>query len=135
MSSYRTICELLSILSISILNYSSIHRLTGLGSGPQELGQYIISNMETSDRRKYEKQLVRNYYDKLVQLNVSEFAWEHCWNEYKIGGLERWLWFLVYFCGQHDPEMINWAQYFHDQINDFVHDHGIKPEDVTQPRP
>lgn len=109
--------------------------MVGIGSGPQELGQYIISNMDTGDRRKYELQLIRNYFNKLVELNVKDFSWESCWNEYKIGGLERWLWFLVYFCGQNGQEMMKWAQYFHNQIKDFVHDHGIRPEDVTQPRP
>lgn len=91
--------------------------------------------MDTGDRRKYELQLIRNYFNKLVELNVKDFSWESCWNEYKIGGLERWLWFLVYFCGQNGQEMMKWAQYFHNQIKDFVHDHGIRPEDVTQPRP
>jgi hypothetical protein len=91
--------------------------------------------METGDRRKYEMQLIRNYFNKLVELNVKVFIWESCWNEFKIGGLERWLWFLVYFCGQNGQEMIKWTQYFHNQIKDFVHDHGIRPEDVTQPRP
>lgn len=119
----------------SAIIYLINRHFEGLGSGPQELGQYIISNMETSDRRKYELQLIRNYYDRLIQLGVKDFTWKSCWYEYKIGGLERWIWFLVYFCAQNNPEMIKWAQYFHNQIKDFAHDHGIQPEDVTQPRP
>ena len=31
--------------------------------------------------------------------------------------------------------MVKWAQFFHDQIKEFVHDHKIGPENVTQPRP
>ena len=105
----------------------------GLGSGPQELGQYILSNMDPRERRECEEQLVRNYYEKLVELGVPDFSWETCWSEYKIGGLERWIWFLAYFCAQ--PAMTTWAQFFHNQIQEFVHDHDISPEDVTQPRP
>lgn len=110
--------------------------MVGLGSGPQDLGQYIISNMDPSERRECEERLVRNYYQKLVRhLGVQNFSWEDCWSEYKIGGLERWLWFLVHFCAQDGPVMVKWAQFFHNQIKEFVHDHKILPEDVTQPRP
>lgn len=109
-----------------------LHPQTGVGSGPQELGQYVISNMNPAERRECEEQLVRNYHNK-IQKQVGNFAWEKCWSEYKIGGLERWLWFLVYFCGIEG--MKDWAQYFHDQMKEFVHDHGIRPGDVTQPRP
>eukprot|EP00531_Pseudo-nitzschia_arenysensis_P010166 CAMPEP_0116134908 /NCGR_PEP_ID=MMETSP0329-20121206/10907_1 /TAXON_ID=697910 /ORGANISM="Pseudo-nitzschia arenysensis, Strain B593" /LENGTH=429 /DNA_ID=CAMNT_0003629671 /DNA_START=44 /DNA_END=1333 /DNA_ORIENTATION=+ len=107
--------------------------MVGVGSGPQDLGQYILSNMDPRERRECEEKLIRNYYQKLVELGVSSLTWEECWSEYKIGGLERWIWFLVYFCSQ--PTMTEWAQFFHNQIKEFVHDHGITPEDVTQPRP
>jgi hypothetical protein len=107
--------------------------MVGLGSGPQELGQYILSNMDPSERRECEDKLIRNYHRELEQLGV-ELSWEDCWKEYLIGGLERWLWFLVYFCSREGP-LLEWAQFFHDQIKEFVHDHNIQPENVTQPRP
>lgn len=118
-------------LNLRIIDWEMV----GIGSGPQELGQYILSNMEPEERRENEQQLIRNYYNRLVELNVDDFCWEDCWNEYKIGGVERWVWFLVYFCTQDNPVMKKWAQFFHNQIKEFVHDHGIKPEDITQPRP
>jgi hypothetical protein len=92
--------------------------------------------MDPSERRECEERLVRNYYEKLVvELGVPDLSWDDCWSEYKIGGLERWIWFLVYFCAQPDPVMVKWAQFFHNQIQEFVHDHEISPGDVTQPRP
>lgn len=110
--------------------------MVGMGSGPQDLGQYIISNMDPAERRDCEERLVRNYYNELVvELGVPNLTWEDCWHEYKIGGLERWIWFLVYFCGQPGPTMTKWAQFFYKQIEAFIHDHKICPEDVTQPRP
>ena len=115
--------------------YSNTTLTLGLGSGPQELGQYILSNMDPSERRECEEQLVRNYYENLIQSGVTNLSWEYCWSEYKIGGLERWLWFLVFFCAQDGPVMAKWTKYFHNQIKEFVHDHKIRPEDVTQPRP
>ena len=107
--------------------------MVGIGSGPQDLGQYILSNMDPVERRDCEHELLRNYHNQLTRLGV-ELSWEECWKEYLVGGLERWLWFLVYFCAQEGP-LLKWAQFFHDQIKEFVHDHNILPEDITQPRP
>jgi hypothetical protein len=90
--------------------------------------------MDPCERRECEEKFTSNYYSKLVRLGVQNLSWEECWREYTIGGLERWLWFLVYFCAQSGP-MLKWAQFFHDQIKEFVHDHNIQPEDITQPRP
>lgn len=109
--------------------------MVGIGSGPQDLGQYILSNMDPIERRGCGERLIRNYYEKLIQLGVKDLSWKDCWFEYKIGGLERWIWFLVYFCAQDGPVMAKWAQFFHNQIKEFVHDHGIRLSDVTQPRP
>jgi hypothetical protein len=108
--------------------------MVGLGSGPQDLGQYVLSNMDVQERRDVEEKLIHNYYSELTRLGVQDFSWDECWREYKIGGLERWLWFLVYFCAQEGP-LLQWAQFFHDQISAFVHDHQIEPKDVVQPRP
>ncbi|CAJ1959165.1 unnamed protein product [Cylindrotheca closterium] len=108
--------------------------MVGLGSGPQELGQYVISNMDPAERRASEKELVQAYYKEL-QANLEDekcCSWEYCWSEYKIGGVERWLWFLVYFIGN---GMGDWAQFFHDQISEFMNDHNLSEDDITQPRP
>lgn len=106
--------------------------MCGIGSGPQDLGQYVLSNMEPSVRRANERRLVEAYFEELTKSGV-DIDWKYCWDEYRIGGVERWLWFLVYFLGQ--PSMKGWAQFFHDQIAAFVHDHGLKESDITQARP
>jgi hypothetical protein len=89
--------------------------------------------MDPCERRECEEKLIRSYYGKLVRLGVQNLSWEECWREYTIGGLERWLWFLVHFCAQ-SGSMLKWAQFFHDQIKEFVHDNNIQSEDITQPR-
>jgi hypothetical protein len=47
--------------------------------------------------------------------------------------VERWLWFLIYFVAQ--PNMADWAQFFHNQIAAFMEDHNLSADDITQPRP
>lgn len=116
--------------------------MVGLGSGPQELGQYVISNMNPVERKACEKELVEAYMEALKkhmkrvhhieQSFIESITWDYCWKEYKIGAVERWIWFLVYFVGN---QLGNWAQFFHDQLSCFIQDHGLLPTDITQPRP
>lgn len=106
--------------------------MCGLGSGPQDLGQYIISNMDGATRRDHDMALVQAYYEELRRCGV-QVTWEYVWREYQVGGAERWMWFLAYFLGQSVFE--KWNQYFHDQIASFLSDHGLTPQDFTQIRP
>jgi hypothetical protein len=69
--------------------------MTGLGSGPQDLGQYILANMEPSERRDCERELIEVYWKELTRLGVKDVTWGYCWHEYTVGGVERWLWLLV----------------------------------------
>jgi hypothetical protein len=107
--------------------------MCGIGSGPQDLGQYVISNMEPGERKSCERALVQAYYDELVSAGVEGVSFEYCWKEYRIGGVERWLWFLVYFLGL--DGFTEWAQFFHNQIAAFMRDHGLTATDIGQPRP
>lgn len=108
--------------------------MVGIGSGAQDLGQYVLSNMDPKERRSCERSLIASYYAELLRLGVKDFTWDECWKEYRIGGVERWLWFLVYFVGQEGP-LLKWGQFFHDQISSFIDDHDITPNDIAQPRP
>lgn len=108
--------------------------MVGLGSGPQDLGQYVLSNMDPAERRECEEDLIKTYYEELKKCGVTNVDWDYCWSEYKLGGLERWLWFLIYFSGQEGP-IFDWAQFFHNQISEFMKDHKITADDIVQPRP
>lgn len=112
--------------------------MVGVGSGPQDLGQYVLSNMCIEERRSCEERIVKHYWEELIIHGVdrSLFTWEECWREYRIGGVERFLWFLVYFCGQpKSSPLLKWGQFFHDQIAAFLKDHDLNPADFQQPRP
>lgn len=61
----------------------------GIGSGPQEIGQYLISHMDPTLRAKVEKEVVEVYYKSLLLWNPSiakEMTFEQCWQEYILGG-------------------------------------------------
>ena len=80
--------------------------MVGLGSGPQDLGQYVISNMDPAERRGCERELIEAYHQELRKHTI-DCSFGYCWREYQVGGVERWLWFLVYFLGN---GMTKWAQ-------------------------
>lgn len=128
--------------SIRIIDWEMV----GLGSGPQDLGQYVISNMDPTERKECEEDLIDAYIDEFIRTRMlvdtsdpschdisrdSKAMKEYCWHEYKIGGVERWIWFLVYFVGN---ELYDMAQFFHDQLTCFLRDHGLPEYDITQPR-
>jgi hypothetical protein len=103
--------------------------MVGVGSGPQELGQYVISNMTPEDRRGCEATLVREYYDSLRKNGVPEsFTFEMCWREYVYGGLARWLWFLCYYAAANDELTAKSGAFFHSQVSAFMKDHKVDPE-------
>ena len=104
--------------------------------------------MDPIERKDCEKELLQTYVDQLIKTRVdmskdknvtnedlsldSTAMWDYCWREYKIGGVERWIWFLVYFVGN---GLNDWAQFFHDQLSSFMKDHELTEADITQPRP
>lgn len=103
--------------------------MVGLGSNAQELGQFLISHMVPDERRQHEERLVRVYYGALGLQETYSF--EACWREYLDGGAGRWLWFVPYLASVCPPAM---AQYFHDQLAAFLHDHFPVAADVPMPR-
>ena len=118
--------------SIVMLDFEQI----GVGSGPQDLGQYLISHATPADRRLIEAPggPIDGYYEKLCSLNVEVAATmtkKQCREEYVAGGLGRWLWFLPVLNSMCPPKM---TQYFHDQVLAFLNDHGITPANVPMPR-
>mmetsp|Transcript_45525 Transcript_45525/g.131877 ORF Transcript_45525/g.131877 Transcript_45525/m.131877 type:complete len:394 (-) Transcript_45525:48-1229(-) len=106
----------------------------GVGSGPQELGQYLISHCEPRTRATIERGAVEEYYRLMCSQNsemASSMSWEACWEEYKHGGVGRWMWFLPILAGMCKPEQ---QQYFHDQVAAFIQDHGIDATNVPMAR-
>ncbi len=73
--------------------------MAGVGSGAQDLGQYVVSNMTPAVRRECERRIVAEYFAELQACGVRDYSFEMCWREYTVGGVERWLWFLCYFAG------------------------------------
>jgi hypothetical protein len=111
--------------------------MVGVGSPAQELGQYVISHMPPDVRRRCERDLVTAYHTELCQTlkdrgceaDAAAFTVDMCWAEYVAGGVGRWAWFVPFFRG--NPPM---AQYFHDQLAAFLHDHVADPATSPMPR-
>jgi hypothetical protein len=123
--------------------------MAGVGSGAQELGQYVISNMTLAVRRECEERMVREYVAELHACGVSDYSFEECWREYAVGGAERWLWFICYFAGEGEKcfsfsfffkspgtdGMRDWTKFFHDQLLAFMVDHKLDASSIVQVRP
>eukprot|EP00455_Lapot_gusevi_P056644 TRINITY_DN9463_c0_g1_i1.p1 TRINITY_DN9463_c0_g1~~TRINITY_DN9463_c0_g1_i1.p1 ORF type:complete len:396 (-),score=40.23 TRINITY_DN9463_c0_g1_i1:61-1248(-) len=106
--------------------------MVGIGAGPQDLAQSLISHMTPELRRREERRLVEAYYEILIECErVQDYTFEACWKDYVDGGCERWIWLLLLLSGMCPPIM---TQYFHDQVAAFVRDHYITPDTIGMPR-
>eukprot|EP00605_Chrysophyceae_sp_TOSAG23-4_P001234 GSChrysophyteH1.ASY1.ANO1.1345.1 assembled CDS len=118
--------------------------MIGLGSPSQELGQYLISHMEPPLRKENERKLVEDYYQQVRKhledkegdtVEIGDYTFESCWQEYIDGGFGRWAWFVggfdVFFGGEKNSSC---CQFFHDQLAAFAHDHFHNPQDAPMPR-
>lgn len=113
--------------------------MVGLGSGPQDIAQYLISHMNPETRRAQEEGLVHCYYQILVEETskedmgkpVGNYSFEDCWRDYVYGGAERWLWFVAYLAVLCPDPM---TQYFQDQTAAFLRDHNLTAANIGMPR-
>lgn len=108
----------------------------GVGSGPQECAQYVISHMRPVERHHCEHRLLRSYYQTLLacsagKIDSTKYPFERCLADYVAGGIGRWVWMLG-LLSRLCPD--NWVQYFHDQFLAFAEDHAVTVENVPMPR-
>ena len=105
-----------------------------MGSGPQDLAQFMISHMVPAERRACERQLLHEYADSLVAAApapAAAAAYEAVAREYAAGGAERWVWLLALLAGLCPLDMLAfWAA----QLDAFCEDWGITTETVGMPR-
>ena len=109
----------------------------GVGSGPQELGQYMISHSTAAERQANEEDLLKVYHEtlnaELARLGKKcHISLDFVRKEYVVGGLARWAWLLPVCCQLCPPAG---AQYFHDQVLHFLQDHNIDPSTSPMLRP
>lgn len=106
----------------------------GLGSGPQDLGQYMISHCPPDVRASIERAAVEAYCAGLARFNASiatSMPVEAAWLEYVNGGAGRWMWMLPVLVDMCPPKMV---QFFHDQVRAFLRTHGVSAKNVPMPR-
>jgi len=106
----------------------------GVGSGPQEIAQFLISHMDPVTRADAERELVREYYSTLIALKpqiAEEMTFDMCWAEYVAGGAGKWAWFLPLLAESCPAKL---TQYFHDQLLSFLKTHGVTPDTMPMPR-
>jgi hypothetical protein len=100
-----------------------------IGDPYTELAQYMVSNATIDVRRKHEKELVRKYHQKLVDLGVDPtvHTFEDAWDRYMVGGIEKWIQMLALLAALHFrlPQAFGKTHlaWFHDQVSSFLEDH------------
>ena len=94
----------------------------GVGSGPQDLGQFLISHSSPANRRTEEQTALLAYQQELACLGVNVTT-EYVLREYIDGGIGRWFWLFGVCGGLKVP--LPALQFFHDQMLAFLVDHQV----------
>ena len=110
--------------SVIMTDFSEV----GVGNPLSDLGQYIISDVESEVRRQHEHEVLTAYWNKLTSSGVDpeEYTFSQCWESYKNDSLDRFVWFypiLHYF--DYNPK------FFHDNIDTFLEDHDIDADEFV----
>jgi len=109
--------------------------VVGIGSGPQDIAQYLISHMNPKERLQYEDELISLYYNTFIvhcdEKFKSVYSLDKCKEDFVMGGVCRWVWFLAILSVMCPDQMV---QYFHDQVLAFMIDHNITPDNIAMPR-
>lgn len=108
--------------------------VVGVGSGPQDIAQFLISHMDPELRRASEHKLVADYHALLTssgRVSLDQYPLAQCMRDFVSGGAERWAWLLPVICGLCPDPMIT---FFHDQMLSFLQDHGVTPNTIGMPR-
>lgn len=108
----------------------------GIGSGAQDLGQYVISHINPASRRLMENKLLLEYHSALTAPTddapvVDNYSFDQCMEDYRHGGVSRWMWMLPLLCTMCPDNMV---QFFHDQVAEFIKDHCFTPDNIPMPR-
>lgn len=82
--------------------------LVGIGSGPQDPAQYVMSHVSPAHFQEVVDTALRAYYDELHSTWAvidegdedkrkarEEYDFEKCLQDYVVGGLGKWLWLMV----------------------------------------
>lgn len=119
-----------SLQTVKMLDWEMV----GIGSGPQELGQFVISHLEPSFRAAHEAAFLADYHAQLAAVCpavASSYSLNDCRAEYVAGGLGRWFWFLGWMSTSMPAPIL---RFFNSQVLAFAEHHQVTPEAVSMPR-
>jgi hypothetical protein len=118
--------------------------VVGVGSGPQDIGQFLISHTETQEAfdlldeaTTVYRQTLQSTLDAISNNNSKKLvpSTEAIKKEIVFGGIERWVWLFAYMAGWEQSMPWLYMQFFHDQMQKFIVINGIKASSVGMPRP
>ncbi len=56
-----------------------------IGLPGRDLGYFLGNSLMPEDRRRWERELVRTYYDGLASYGVTDYSWAECYEDYRYG--------------------------------------------------
>lgn len=67
--------------SVTTVDWQSIT----VGSPLNDVAYFIGAGLKKVDRRACEEDLVRGYYQALLEQGIADYSWDACWRDYRLG--------------------------------------------------
>lgn len=80
---------------VTVIDFQTVR----LGTPGVDPAYFMGGSMPTEDRRKMERELVREYHERLLSAGVEGFDWDACWKSYREGAMYG-VYLLVGMAGQ-----------------------------------
>ena len=57
------------------------------GRGPYDVAYFLSQSLDPAERKSVEEDLLRDYHRRLLDAGVTDYAWERCWDDYRLSVL------------------------------------------------
>ena len=88
--------------SVTMIDFQTVR----IGPPGVDPAYFMGGSMSASDRRKVEQDVLKKYYQELLNLGVKDYSWDDCWEAYRAGAMYG-VYLLVGMAGQVEPSERN----------------------------
>lgn len=85
-------------------------------SGLHDVAYLVSQNVRTDERRAHENEIIEHYHRRLVELGVTGYSLEQCWDDYKLAVLHLYAYAIV-IAGTLDPSNERGAAFMRELVS------------------
>jgi thiamine kinase-like enzyme len=76
-----------------------------LNTGPSDVAYMLAQHWYPERRARFERPLLQRYHAQLLAHGITNYAWEHCWTDYRLSVVSLVLWPIFWWAHQLSPHI------------------------------